>query len=116
MIKKKRIKAYQYKKSSVYKKNSKRGKWSLVLGASSVMSNSLLLFGQLLCPLAFPGKNTGVGCQFLLLAGSLLSEPPGKPKKTIKFSNYKTIHLSDKIVQSIKIPFLTFPNSCLKLT
>ena len=84
------------------------------------MSSSLLLFGlqpaRLFCLWVFPGKNTGVGCQFLLLAGSLLSEPPGKPKKTVEFSNYKTIHLSDKIVESVKIPFLIFPNSCLKLS
>ena len=36
----------------------------------SIMSNSLLPYGlypaRLLCPWAFPGKNTGLGCHFLL--------------------------------------------------
>ena len=49
---------------------------------------------RLLCPWDFPGKNTEVGCHFLLqgikptsptLAGRFLtSEPPGKPPKYIK--------------------------------
>ena len=65
-------------------------KWSC-----SVMSNSLRPHGlqltRLLCPWDFPGKNTGVGCHFLLqgiflttspaLAGKFFTaEPPGKPK------------------------------------
>ena len=53
---------------------------------------------KLPCPWSFPGKNTGVGCHFLLQgifptqgsnpgppalqADSLSSEPPGKPKNT----------------------------------
>ena len=68
----------------------------------SVLFSSLLLHGlqpsRLLCPWDFPGKNTGVGCHFLLqgifMAQGLntrllhllqemqlesLSEPPGKP-------------------------------------
>jgi len=46
---------------------------------------------RLLCPWNFPGKNTGVGCHFLLqgifsesppLAGGFFAtEPPGKPIK-----------------------------------
>ena len=54
---------------------------------------------RLLCPCDFPGKNTGVGCHFLLpgifptqgsnmshaLAGGFFtSEPPGKPKYYIR--------------------------------
>ena len=48
---------------------------------------------RLLCPWDSPGKNTGVGCHWLLFlsqgpnpgppalqADSLLSEPPGKPQ------------------------------------
>ena len=65
----------------------------------SVISDSLwphgLQHARLLCPWHFPEKNAGVGCHFLLQgilptqgsnpgllhwqAGSLLSEPPGKP-------------------------------------
>ena len=69
--------------------------------ACSVMSNSLqshrLQPSRLLCPWDFPGKNSGVGCHFLLqgifptedepappmslaLAGAFVTtEPPGKP-------------------------------------
>ena len=42
----------------------------LLLFSSSVMSNSLRLYGlqasRLLCPWNFPGKNMGAGCHFLL--------------------------------------------------
>ena len=48
-----------------------------VLLSHSVMSNSLRPFGLLpvrfLCPWDFPGKNTGVGCHFLL-QGIFLTE------------------------------------------
>ena len=44
--------------------------WSLCMLSHSVMSDSLkphgLLLIRLLCPGNFPGKNTGVGCHFLL--------------------------------------------------
>ena len=80
------------------------------------MSNSLRLQGlqstRLLCPLNCPGKNTGVGCHFLLQgnlpqpgtelsspalqAGSLLSEPPGKPI-------YDLLHYKNDQKQPIEI-------------
>ena len=63
-----------------------------------------------------PGFEPGSPVSPALQADSLPAEPSGKPKKTVEFSNYKTIHLSDKIVESVKIPFLIFPNSCLKLS
>ena len=71
------------------------------------MSNASQLYGpkltRLLCPWNFPGKNTGMGCHFLLQGifpiqgsnpsllcllhwqvGSLPTVPPGKPKVTLK--------------------------------
>ena len=61
----------------------------------SVVSSSLQPSARLLCPWGFPGKNTGVGCYFLLQGifptqasklhllhwhvGSLSLEPSGKP-------------------------------------
>ena len=45
----------------------------------SVMSNSLQPHGlqpiRVLCPWVFPGKNTGVGCHFLLLGSSWPRDP-----------------------------------------
>ena len=67
---------------------------------------------RLFCPWDFPGKNTGVGCHFLLhrifpdpgieltspaLAGRFFTtEPPGKPYCTplLYFSRYCTVRLS----------------------
>ena len=75
---------------------------SIISNWLSVISDSLWLHGlqpaRLLCPWNSPGKNTGVGCHFLLevifptqgsnpdllplQADSLPTEPPGKPKNT----------------------------------
>ena len=72
--------------------------------ACSVVSTSLRPHGlqpaRLLYPLDFPGKNTGVGCHFVLQgifltlglesgspawqADSLPSEPPGKPQEKVE--------------------------------
>ena len=45
-------------------------KWLVVVVVYSVMSNSLQPYGlrpaRLLCPWTLPGKNTGLGCHFLL--------------------------------------------------
>ena len=72
--------------------------WSLeCMRACSVTSDYLGLHAlypaRLLCPWDFPGKNTGVGCLFILqgifltqesaptlAGGSLNNEPPGKPR------------------------------------
>ena len=70
--------------------------WGLCLHVQSVMSDPLRLHGlqspRLLCPWELPGKNTGVGCHFLLqrifltedpisslTGGSLPLACPGKP-------------------------------------
>ena len=76
--------------------------WGCVRVHHSVLSSSLWPHGlqpaRLFCPWDFPGKNTGMGCRFLLqgifqtqglhpclwglnglVGGVLTSEPPGKP-------------------------------------
>ena len=58
--------------------------------------NLMLKPARLLCPWNSPGKNTGVGCLFLLQgvfpptlqADSLPSEPPGKPYFKAGFINF----------------------------
>ena len=69
----------------------------------SVMPDSLWLMDRFLCPWTFPGKNTGVGCHFLLqrifltpgsnsyllhllhwLAGSLPQAPPQKASTSVE--------------------------------
>ena len=61
-----------------------------VLGDHSIMSDSLRPHGlqptSLLCPWDFPGKNTGVGCHFLLQGifptqGSIVQILSGYPDK-----------------------------------
>ena len=59
---------------------SEKWKWSRSVVSDSVQPHGLWPT-RLLHPWDSPGKNTGVGCHFLLLkACSLPSEPLGKPK------------------------------------
>ena len=90
----------------------------------SVMSNSATLWTvRLLCPWHFPGKNTGVGCHFLLQgtlptqgsnlhllrllhwhAGSLPAEPSGKPASTWRpYSKIKQIWISGIRTQTLAV-------------
>ena len=57
---------------------------SFLLFSHSVMSNSLRPHGpwpvRLLCPRDSPGKNTGLGCHFLLQAQKRMPEETGRPR------------------------------------
>ena len=88
----------------------------------SVMSSSLQLHGlqpsRLLCPQNSPGNNTGVGSHShlpdpgtermspALQADSLLSEPPGKPPKTLFYLRHLNALLL-KLLASVSISLIT---------
>ena len=85
-----------------------------LMRACSVVSDSLQPHGlqmtKFLCPLDSPGKNTGVGCHFLLqgnlpnpgikpgspalLADSLPPEPPGKPTSCLLMTKTQSYFLN----------------------
>ena len=58
---------------------------NVLVRVCSAMSDSLQHCGlypaRILCPLAFPGNNTGMGCQFLLLGD--LPDPGIEPKSPV---------------------------------
>ena len=68
----------------------------------SVMPNSLRLHGlyptRLLCPWDSPGKNTGVGCHFLL-QGNLL-DPGIEPRCATLTGGFFTVELPGKATKS----------------
>ena len=96
----------------------------LCMTACSVMSNSLQSHGlqptRLLCPQDFPGKNTGVGCHFLLqdifltqasnpvspaLAGRFFTtEPLGKPLSLTPETKSHFIHSfrKDLLIKTVR--------------
>ena len=109
----------------------------------SVMSNSLQPHGlqpaRLFCPWKSPGKNTGVGCHFLLqvifptqgqnsclvspaLAGGFFSTvPPGKPINDVTSVQFSSLVMSDSLqpheLQHARPPCLSptpgvYSNSC----
>ena len=81
----------------------------------SVVSNSLQPHGlkliRLFCPLDFPGKNTGVGCHFLL-QGIFPGEGPGikssRPRDGIQVSALQADSLSSE-------PLVVFSNIYIAL-
>ena len=105
----------------------------------SVVSDSLQRHGlptRLLCPQDFPGKNTGVGCYFLLeglfltqgsnlrllhvlcwQAGSLPLAPPGKSRNHLEGllkKDFWTSRVSD--IAGVQCRRICLSNSCLHFT
>ena len=76
--------------------------------ACSVMSNSLRPHGleptRLLCPWDFPGKNTGVGCHFLLLTLSFYSNFPLNVQEMISLCI--KVNKGEKTCTTLLIPFI----------
>ena len=71
------------------------------------MSDFLLPHGlqpaRLLCPWTFPGKNTGVGCHFLLLKRLLISVKEESEKTGLKLNIQKTKIMASSPITSWQI-------------
>ena len=112
----------------------KSDRYSLIISCACVLSHGQLFVSpwtvscRLLCPWDFPGKNTGVGCCFLLQrtfptqglnprllhwqVGPLPLRPLGSPVTSQVFLNYKLLSCLKEFLSHNKYP--SCKNSAMK--